>query len=401
MYKRQTGDTPTPDGSAPDPDADPGPPGPEGSVDGAPSTGASTDRGPSHPWRWITGMLVIGFALAGFGSAFVRIPYYTVSPGTVRPTEPRIEVSGAPSFESEGQIDFLTVSLRPATALEGLVGWLDPNVEVVDEDLILGDRDADENRQVNQRLMTDAKQIATYVALTELGYGVTVEGTGATVVAVGEGTPAAGLLEPGDTIVAVDGEPILLAGELVDAIGAHAPGDTVSLDVEPPDGSEARTVDVTLAEREEDPSKALLGVSTQTRDERYEFPVTVTVDTGTVGGPSAGLALTLGILDRMTPGDLTGGLNVAVTGTMSPDGVVGPVGGVPQKVVAARRAGADLMIVPVEEYDDAVAQAGDLRVEKAATLDEALDLLEQFGGGIDPVSGGEQASGPTTTTQGD
>ncbi len=374
------------------------PAGPDDPDDRDPSAPAP-GRIAAHPWRWITGIIVLGFAVAGFGSAFVRIPYYTVSPGSVRSTEARIEVSGAPSFESEGQIDFLTVSLRPATALEGLVGWLDPSVEVVDEELILGDRDADENRQVNQRLMTDAKQIATYVALTELGYDVTVEGTGATVVSVGEGTPAEGVVEVGDTIVAVDGQPILLASELVDAIGALAPGTTVALEVEPPDGGDARTVEVTLTDREDDPERAFLGVSTQTRDERYEFPVTVTVDTGTVGGPSAGLALTLGILDRMTPGDLTGGLDVAVTGTISPDGAVGPVGGVPQKTVAARRAGADLMIVPVEEYEDAVANAGDLRVEKVATIDEALALLEELGGGIDPVAaGGEQASGPTSTT---
>jgi PDZ domain-containing protein len=145
-----------------------------------------------------------------------------------------------------------------------------------------------------------------------------------------------------------------------------------------------------LGARTGDPSKGFLGVSTFTRDLSFNFPVQVSIDSGRVGGPSAGLAFTLGILDVMTPGSLTGGLRISSTGTMSLDGSVGPVGGVHQKVMASRRAGIDLMFVPASEIEEARRFAGDLRVEPVETLDQALEILTTLGGGnaVLPPAGG-------------
>jgi PDZ domain-containing protein len=197
-----------------------------------------------------------------------------------------------------------------------------------------------------------------------------------------EDSPASTVLQAADTITAVDDTPIELSSDLGDAIGSLAPGTEVTLTVEDfPEGAEREEV-VTLAERPDDPSRGFLGVVTDTRafDPRPAFDVDI--DSGRVGGPSAGLAFTLAIIDVLTEGSLTGGLVVAVTGVMLEDGSVQPVGGVPQKTAAARDAGADVMIVPPGEAAQ-VRGEGDMEVFEVATLEEALDVLESLGG--DPI----------------
>jgi PDZ domain-containing protein len=129
----------------------------------------------------------------------------------------------------------------------------------------------------------------------------------------------------------------------------------------------------------------------------YNFPVDVEIDTGDVGGPSAGLAFTLAIIDDLTPGELTGGSDIAVTGTISGDGTVGPVGGTGQKAAAVRDAGIRLFLVPRDDYQAAVDHAGDdLDVVAVDTLDDALAALEERGGNVDELPpAGESAAAPT------
>jgi PDZ domain-containing protein len=142
-----------------------------------------------------------------------------------------------------------------------------------------------------------------------------------------------------------------------------------------------RTVDMALGARPEDASRSYLGVSLQTNDLSFEFPVEVTIDSGRVGGPSAGLAFTLGLLDVLTPESLTGGLSIATTGTMELDGRVGPIGGIHQKVEAAKRRGVQLMLVPSSELEEARTYADGLRIEGVDDLDDALAVLSTVGGG--------------------
>jgi len=333
--------------------------------------------------KWATAlvaMVLIGIVTAAL---LVKLPYYTLSPGSARATEPLISVVGADTYETtEGGVDYLTVSLREATPVELLAAWINPAVDVVPEEQILGSQTPAENRELNLQLMSNSKDSATYQALHRLGYEILTSGTGAAVAQVLDGGPADGVLEEGDVIVAADGEPITLSSDLVAAVRQHEPGSVMSLEVttfEPSD--ERRTVEVTLGAREDDPTQGLLGVSTVTRDLTFDFPVDVTIDSGEVGGPSAGLAFTLGLLDRLTPGSITGGLDVAVTGTIALDGSIGNVGGVPQKVEAARRQGVDLMLVPRDELEQAQARAGGMRIEPVDTLDDALAVLATVGGG--------------------
>lgn len=354
-------------------------------------TGAPTPGRRRRLWFVLIGVLAL-LTLGTIAAALVQVPYFLLSPGSVRSTEGLIQVEGAPTFTSDGEIDFTTVSVKKATALQALVGWLDPTVDVIPEDRLLGGQTQDENRERNLQEMADSKEIATAVALESLGYDVQEQGSGALIVQTVADTPAAAVLQRGDVVVAADGQPIQLSQQLVDVIAAHQPGDTVRLEVQHSE-DDKESVDVQLVARPDDPNKAMLGVSLETFRLHYEFPFTVQIDSGAVGGPSAGLAFTLGVIDVLTPDSITGGQRVATTGTMDSNGEVGPVGGVQQKTVAVRRAGATLFLVPSSEYDEAKKYAGDMRVERVDTLDDALDVLASIGGGTDAVESAAPGGG--------
>jgi PDZ domain-containing protein len=324
----------------------------------------------------IAGLLV--FALVG--SLFVPVPYFILAPGSVRATEQLVHVPEGRAYPPEdGEVFFTTVSSREANLLPALIGWLDPDTDVVEREAVLGDRDPEENRQVNQQLMAGSKEVAAEVAFEHFGLDVE-SGTGAVVGSVVVDLPVAEHLEPGDVIIAVDGEPVEVDDDLVRVIRSHAPGDVVRLRVEDPDG-EVRRERVQLGLRPGTEDEPLLGVGgLETRDQVYDFPFPVEIDTGQVGGPSAGLAFTLALLDVMTPGELTGGNDIAVTGTIDDFGNVGPIGGIGQKAAAVRDAGADVFIVPAGLVEQARAHAGDVEVVGVATLDEALEVLDRFGG---------------------
>jgi Lon-like protease len=315
--------------------------------------------------------------------ASITVPYYALTPGSARPTEPLVSVEGAETFPSNGEVLFTTVHVEHLNLVawaRDRVGLLPDSWNVLTEEEYLGPNTESENDQINANLMTNSKDVASYVALEHLGYDVSISGTGAVVVQIVDGMPAADVLEVGDTIVAIDGEPVELTEQVAEMVGGRAPGDTISLNIETTD-DETEEVSVTLAARDDDPDAGFLGVATTTRELEFNLPIDVEIDSGNVGGPSAGLAFTLAILDTMTPGDLTGGDDVAVTGTMSPDGSVGAVGGVAQKVVAAADEGAEVFLVPASELEQAAAGApDDIRVEPVDDLDDALAILDQLGG---------------------
>lgn len=338
-------------------------------------------------------LLVVAFLA---GAAFVPLPYFLFKPGSVRDTQPLIAVDGADIYASDGTISYTTVSLRQATLLGLVQGWLDDDIDVIDRDQVLQGRDPDENRQVNLQMMSDSKQVATQVALERLGYDVDTT-VGQLVVEVLPDMPADGPLEPGDVITAIDGEAFDDGGDLSRLLADAVPGETIAATVRSPGGDGGREVKLTLAPSPDDPDKGVMGVSVREVVLDFEFPLDVEIDTGDVGGPSAGLAFTLAIIDELTPGELTGGTDVAVTGTMGSDGTVGQVGGTAQKAAAVREAGITLFLVPTADYDAAVSRAGDdLEVVAVDTIDEALAALGERGGNVDdlpPV--GESAAAPT------
>ncbi|MCU1455206.1 MAG: putative secreted protein containing a domain [Acidimicrobiales bacterium] len=353
-----------------------------------PATGRAAQWAPIPRRRvariwWVTGPVLFAvLALAGVLAAR-PVPYIALSPGSARSVEPLITVRKAKAYPADNNILFTTVSVSSPGSTSGLVaflGWLDPSVDVPPEKAVLGSQTPQQNERFNVQLMTSSKDKAAKVALSRLGYPVQTTNHGAVVADLDPSLPVADVLSPGDTIVGIDGAAITTRDQLIAAIGRHRPGDTVRLRVQALGSKQVRDAAARTVPNPRDKSKALLGVSIETLV-TYHFPVDVSIDSGQVGGPSAGLAFTLSILDRLTPGSLTGGHRVAVTGTIEVDGSVGEVGGVRQKTEAAVRAGAELFIVPSGEYHDAVAAArGRIRIGRADTLDAALQILRGFGG---------------------
>lgn len=358
--------------------------------------------------RAYIGATVVGVTLAIIVAlAFVRVPYYRYSPGTLYPTETAITVTGVDTFPDDlGQIDFTTVSSKRATVLEAGLARFDPAVQMVPVDEVDGNKPPEETRRANLEMMADSKLQAQVAALRELGYTIEFSGSGALVKELSKGGPAASALHVGDAIVDVDGTKITTKEEAVAALGTRLPGDVVKITTESAPGATPVVSEVTLSNRcagapdqpcsAEDAAKPLLGVVLGTRDTQYKLPFQISIDTREVGGPSAGLALTLGIIDVLTPGNLTGGRHIATTGTISPDGIVGPIGGIQQKTFLAERSGVALFIVPKDEEDDAKKFASTMKVVGVTTLDEALQALADNGGNTEPVLAAAAARTPGT-----
>jgi len=189
------------------------------------------------------------------------------------------------------------------------------------------------------------------------------------------GQPAAAVLRANDVIVAIDGAAVSTSGDAVAAIRSHVPGDTIRLRTRRDDGAPA-DADAVLGQG--DDGKPLLGVRLSTK---IKLPFDIAIDSGRVVGPSAGLAYALELLDVLTPGELTGGSSVAATGELQPDGTVGAIGGVAQKTVTVKRAGARIFLVPKENEAEARAHAGKgLQVLGVSSFDDALHALGSLSG---------------------
>lgn len=346
-----------------------------------PTPDAPISRARTWPW-WLAALLFLGTAAALFAAFTVEIGHFEFRPGSARPTAELVSVGAdVPTHPPAGEIAFTTVSLRQSTVASYVWAWFDDDVQVVADELILGNRSPQENRQFNMQLMDTSKQDAIRVALLELGYEVPVSIDGVVVVGVQDGSAAEGLLEQGDAVVGIAGEPLDDIDDVTRIMAGRAPGETVQLTVEPLQDEESEQVDVVLGASPDDPARGLIGISLEPRSPAYAFPVDVDIDSGNVGGPSAGLAFTLAVLDVLTPGELTGGLDVAVTGTIDGAGNVGDVGGVRQKTAAAIDEGYDVFLVPSGEYQEAAERAGDaLEVISVDTLRDALDALASLGG---------------------
>lgn len=331
----------------------------------------------SRPWPFVAVLAALAFIV---GASTLTIPYYAIAPGSALAVAPLVKVVDGPNHPPKGEVYLCTVSLRRTTLLEALEGWLDPTVDVVREKVLKPpDVSPEEYRRQNLQAMDTSKEQALGVAFEQLGYDA-ITGDGAQIVQILKESPADGLLEVGEVIVAVDGDDVELHSEAVKVLGEHEPGDLVTLDVVAEDREE-REVEVRLGSHPDDDERPFLGVILRTREQRFDFPYEVEIASDRIGGPSAGLAFTLEVLDVLTEGELTGGRKVAATGTMELDGSVGQVGGVAQKTVAVKDAGVELFLVPEAELDDARRHAGKgLRVEGVGSLEDALRILSSFGG---------------------
>ncbi|HEV3353773.1 MAG TPA: PDZ domain-containing protein [Acidimicrobiales bacterium] len=324
---------------------------------------------------WLVPLILLG--IAAVSAIFIRLPYDTIAPGSSRQVNDLVLIKGGPNYPPRGQIMETTVSVRErVTPYEVLFGWLSPDIDVISEKKVRGNTPPKVYEQQNVVAMSDSKKVAEAVALEHIGYHV-VQGNGAVVRDVRPNTPGATILKPGDLIVGVDGKPVGIETQAVDAIHAHKPGDRVTLSVVR--GKAApQPLQATLASQGGQP---FLGVVLETSGLQFKLPFDINIDSGTVVGPSAGAAYGLELLDQLTPGELTGGGKVAVTGELHLDGTIGAIGGVAQKAVTVRRSGASIFIVPRDNYKDAKAHAGNhLKVYAVDNFDDALRILGSLKG---------------------
>lgn len=357
-----------------------------GAAHGAPpEDGTPADPGRRRRWVLIAVFAVVGAAIVS-GLFLIRLPYYLIQPGSVRPSENRIDISGAKSYDTDGEVLFTTVYVDQATPALMIRAWLDDAVDIRTREEMYPENNRKAVQKENFVRMDLSKLTATRVALEHLGIDATYDADGALVVATVDGGPSEGVLLPGDVIIDVDGAEVGLPSSIAPELADKAPGDVVDVTVRRKvDGKVAeQSLDVTLGQASDDPSRPVLGIQAEPVDPRIDSPVQVTVDSGTVSGPSAGLAWTLGIIDRLTPGSLTDGRRVAVTGEILDDGTVGPIGGIEQKVAAVKRAGIDLFIYPAstpEAEQKAMRRiAGDqVELRPVADIDEAVAVLAPDG----------------------
>jgi len=327
------------------------------------------------PVRLIVGGLILGALTVG---ALWAMPSddYLVLPDTAKPLASRVEVPGEKAHPPGG-IYYVDVVLRKASLLEQLASVARPDgASLVAADLLVPPgSNYSERRRQNLRQMDRSQQVAAAVALRQLGYEVKADPEGALVVAVAPDVPATGKLAPTDVVVAVDGEAVRTPDDLRRLIAAHKPGETVKLRVRR--GGATREVEVGTIASPTEKGRPIVGIQVE-QFANIKLPVDVKIDLAGVGGPSAGLAFALDIVEELR-GNVDGGLKVAATGEIELDGDILPIGGVKQKVIGAKRAGADVFLVPAgDNAAEARRHAGDLPIIPVENFRQALRALATF-----------------------
>jgi PDZ domain-containing protein len=329
-----------------------------------------------------------GVAAALVVASAVRVPYVALLPGPTLNTlgtsgkEPLIQISGHPTYATTGHLNLVTVSYigGPGSRFNvfaALRAWLSPHEAVVPQEEIFtpGQSQQQVTKQDTEE-MTNSQQTAEVAALCQLDIKFSVIDT---VVSTVKGLPADGLLRKGDVIQAVDGLPVTCKNSSSTLIKRHAPGSRLALTVAR--GGTTKTIHVGTKQIDGQP---VVGV---TISESFRFPFRVKINISNIGGPSAGLMFALGIVDKLTPGDLTGGKFIAGTGEIEADGTVDPIGGIQQKMAGARAAGATVFLTPAANCADAVsAVPAGMRLIKVSSLRGALGALSALKAG-QPVPG--------------
>jgi PDZ domain-containing protein len=321
-------------------------------------------------------------ALLAIGVMAAPLPYVVLKPGPTVNTlgsdngKEVIHVTKASTSTSAGQLRLTTVGVQPKVELIWAIrGWFSKEQAVVPRDLIYPpNRTEKQVEEQNQQEFKTSQTSAETVALRELGYPVET-----VVTAVVASGPSAGKLSKDDVITSVDGTAVTSASMLTSLVQGKKAGTTLTIGYTR--AGKAGTVQITTkADKAGDPPR--IGVQIE---QEQPHPFTLSIDLDEIGGPSAGLMFTLGIIDKLRPADLTGGKIIAGTGTIDDEGNVGPIGGIPQKLVGAEQAGAQLFLVPKDNCAEAVKNAvPGLAMAEVATVDDALTALHTFTTGGTP-----------------
>ncbi len=341
-------------------------------------------------------LMLIALLCAG---VFIPVPYSEMSPGPTVNTlgdhdgEPVLHISGHKTYEASGHLNMTTVRVTSAdykmNLVEAVYGWLAHDNKVVPHDTLYPDGKTEEqSTQENAEEFSQSQESAKVAALKQLDIPVKSWVVVSTVV---KDSPAEGRLHAGDVIKSVDGTAVKKPGDVAELVTKHKAGEDVVFTVVPAKEQAAAekenrtattTEKVTITTTSSDDTgekRAIVGISAGTD---HTFPFTIDIKLADVGGPSAGLMFALGIYDKLTPGDLTGGKFVAGTGTIDDAGTVGPIGGIQMKTVGARDKGAQYFLTPADNCAAAAEDTPDgLTLVKVKTIDDALDALKDISSG--------------------
>ncbi len=329
---------------------------------------------------WVRRLFLLSSLIAVVGAVLVYTPtqYYVTAPGAAIDTSRLVTVENGDVHR--GHLYLLVVNTQPANLFWYLYAQVDRRAVLETREQYLGSFETyAEYVDWNRQLMSNSQRTARAVAFQQLGFGEGVRSVGARVVGVLADSPARGLLRAGDIIVALEDGPVTGTAALRSILAEIPGGAEVRATVLR--GAEELTLTLpTLASQEAGrEGTAMLGITIQDELEFDDDAVPVEIRSGSIFGPSAGLMFTLQIIDQLTPGGLTD-LVVAGTGTIEPDGRVGRIGGVQQKVYTAEAAGADLMFVPRGNYEEAAAVATRVQVVPVDHVRDALEWLRASGG---------------------
>ena len=332
----------------------------------------------------VSGVVAVVLAVAAMT---LLVPYVIESPGPAINTigeingSPIISVTGHESFPSKsGSLDLTTVHLTGGLPENGisfftaLKSWLTPLHSLYPAELIYAPGVSQETIDTERSAsMTGSQENATAAALQALGIDFE---SNLAVASIPEDGAASGILKPDDVMLTIGGQKVTDL-KVIQAVLAEGSGTAEDLEVRR-DGTEV-TVSVTPKEGQD--GKYLLGIALQNT---FKFPFEVKISLENIGGPSAGMIFALGIMDTLTPGELTGGKQFAGTGTIDPDGQVGGIGGIAQKLIGAHKSGANYFLAPAANCADVVGHVPDgLQVIKVSTLKEAYDAVSLIGSGGD------------------
>jgi PDZ domain-containing protein len=326
----------------------------------------------------------IGVVAAVAAAVLLPVPYVILGPGPTLNTlgkdssgQPLITIQGHRTYPTTGHLNLVTVTYQggPGNGFNiftALRAWLSPSEAVVPEQELFGTgQTAQQVQQADQQQMTSSQETATAAALHQLGIGYQTE---VAVVTAVKGMGAYGVLKAGDVIMDVDGKAVTGEPSLNTLIRSHPAGTTLRIAIERKGATQQ--VEVTTKESGGHP---VLGIEVQ---EQYKFPFTVKVDVGDIGGPSAGMMFALGMIDKLTPLNLTDGKFIAGTGEITATGQVEAIGGIQQKMVGARDQGATIFLTPASNCSDtAGAVPSGLRLVKVSTLSQAVTDLEALKAG--------------------
>jgi len=319
-------------------------------------------------------LITYTFLIFPFG--FAKSDYYFMSPGP--PYQWNIEIENVETYEYDGNLYQLTVRRDEANYFVYAWARLNSQIDLYPREVILPDGvTPQELSEISIQNMVTSENVAIAVALDSLDYEIESEGDGVLVVGLLDDSPVKDKLIKNDLIISINNELVRSASEFISMLRTYEIGDIVNIGLIR--NEQELTIETKLIEHVEYENEPMVGFLASTPNQQFIFPFEVDIKTGNVGGPSAGMMMALNVYNLLTENDITNGKKIAGTGTIEIDGSIGPVGGVKQKVIAAKRANAGLILVPIANYEEASVFADDnTQIVAVDSFDNALNVIFDF-----------------------